>query len=496
MRIGVVAAVGFTSAVLLLMLLPLTLVDPLERVGRRSMDDMVARHSRMPHSAVLVATSSGAGRHHGHERNRTGDGVVKSLHSQPPVKASVALAPAATSAILETPQPAATSAPPRKVDVIVGAIVRGDAEYLIEWIEYHRLIGVGRFILFSNDCKDNGRTAAAVQPYVQLGILQLDLTFWCVSRGTFEARAWSALLKHAQQTGEWLIILTVNDFVVLRDHGAGIADVLGAYPGFDALALPVRLFGSSGFRSRPKGSVLGNYVFHAAAKQPRVRALSTPIVRVAECARIEDGRCAQFECQQQQSPAPADGARRRRPHCGCAVSPDKRRCANDPAAATTASAEPGEAPLWVNRYLTRSDAEWKKRQERGLATQADVELAVSTSLSAHRDLHVVDSVRIRVQHLAASLNAAAARGEVAAETGPRAADFLRAVLLARDTDGPDENPTASRAAASVTARRSTDVDMVVDKAGHLRPATWREKVRRAQHEHLNAARKRQQPFGG
>ncbi|MDR2769872.1 MAG: glycosyltransferase family 92 protein, partial [Rickettsiales bacterium] len=48
-------------------------------------------------------------------------------------------------------------------------MVRDEAPYLREWIEYHRLAGVSRFYLFDNESKDDIRRI--LQPYVDEGLV-------------------------------------------------------------------------------------------------------------------------------------------------------------------------------------------------------------------------------------------------------------------------------------------------------------------------------------
>ena len=53
----------------------------------------------------------------------------------------------------------------------VGAIFRDEADYLQEWIEFHRLVGVERFFLYDNGSVDDWRTVLA--PYMRDGIVDV-----------------------------------------------------------------------------------------------------------------------------------------------------------------------------------------------------------------------------------------------------------------------------------------------------------------------------------
>ena len=56
-------------------------------------------------------------------------------------------------------------------DLVVGAIVRNDSCYLPEWIEYHSLLGVQKFLLFDNLSSENMRSA--LEPYIKEGLVEI-----------------------------------------------------------------------------------------------------------------------------------------------------------------------------------------------------------------------------------------------------------------------------------------------------------------------------------
>lgn len=518
-RLGVVAALGLCAAFTLVVLPQLLLVDPLDRVGAHVA--MERQRQLFAHKAARARKPwrPGAGRAALQRPAALATSAVPvepsaTMSSSPP-PSQVALSPqsaAASQAALRAEpiaaSPAADPAAPNpraeevsRWRVAVAAVVRADGDALLEWVEYHRLLGVGHFFLMSNDCTDSGDDSLRdLRPHIEAGVVEVGWEYWCTPRSRVdEDEARSRLGRWAANSSAWLAFLAADEFLVVREHSQLVGDVLDAFPGFDAVAAPVRVFGSSGFRSRPNGSVVANYVLHASPRAPLVRALATPVVRPTECLRIAKGQCGRFRCQA--DAATADGAvPRPRPHCGCTVSADKRRCVNDAASSAVPAAEPSASPLWVNKYLTKSEAEWKRRQERGLVPSRWLELASSQALSEQPDYHAVQSVRLRLQRLKAARAAASAPGDAGAEDAARAEDFLRQLLLSRDVHAPQDGSarratsaaaSSSAGAASAGGAASTFYgdDLVRDHTGKLRKATWREKVRRAQHEHLNAARK-------
>lgn len=49
------------------------------------------------------------------------------------------------------------------------AIVKNEAPYIIEWIEFHKLVGVDKFYIYDNESSDNLKEL--LQPYIKSGIV-------------------------------------------------------------------------------------------------------------------------------------------------------------------------------------------------------------------------------------------------------------------------------------------------------------------------------------
>ena len=54
-------------------------------------------------------------------------------------------------------------------DLAVVAIMKSEAPYLKEWLDYHLLAGVDHFYIYDNDSPDN--QAEIVAPYVEAGLV-------------------------------------------------------------------------------------------------------------------------------------------------------------------------------------------------------------------------------------------------------------------------------------------------------------------------------------
>ena len=57
------------------------------------------------------------------------------------------------------------------MSLYVCAIFKNETPYLKEWIEFHRIVGVEKFILYQNNSVDDYRYV--LDPYVAEGIVEL-----------------------------------------------------------------------------------------------------------------------------------------------------------------------------------------------------------------------------------------------------------------------------------------------------------------------------------
>jgi hypothetical protein len=108
-----------------------------------------------------------------------------------------------------------------KYQISICAIFKNEANYLKEWIEYHRLIGVDHFYLYNNNSSD--RPLYMLLPYIKMGFV--TLISWPDALKEWEQPSmWSlstqipayenAIKTRAKNETEWLILMDVDEFLV------------------------------------------------------------------------------------------------------------------------------------------------------------------------------------------------------------------------------------------------------------------------------------------
>lgn len=146
-----------------------------------------------------------------------------------------------------------------KYELSVCAVVRNEAKYIKEWIEFHRLIGVNHFYLYNNNSKD--RLYITLYPYIKKGIVTLiqwpdylgevpeDRSFlWSLST-QIPAFENAIILRAANQT-KWLALLNIDEYLVpiQADH---MRDLLKEHSDAPAILLTTDIFDASSMNLFP-----------------------------------------------------------------------------------------------------------------------------------------------------------------------------------------------------------------------------------------------------
>ncbi|WGW03064.1 glycosyltransferase family 2 protein [Tropicibacter oceani] len=127
--------------------------------------------------------------------------------------------------------------------VIVGCM-KNEAPYILEWIAYHRAIGVDSFLIYTNDCDDG--TDALLDRLQDMGVLQhRDNSHW-TGKSPQQFALDAALDEPLVKAADWLIHIDVDEFINVRCGNGTLDDFLQRVPGATNVAMTWRLFGHNG----------------------------------------------------------------------------------------------------------------------------------------------------------------------------------------------------------------------------------------------------------
>lgn len=141
------------------------------------------------------------------------------------------------------------------VQMAVLAILKNEAAYVEEWIEYHRLVGVEKFYLFDNESSDNLKDV--LKRYIEDGIVELESL---PGKGQ-QLVAYQMGIEKAKSESKWLAIIDADEFIQPLEN-ENIVKFLEQEP-ISGMFIGWQVFGSSHHVKRQSGLVIENYLYHA-----------------------------------------------------------------------------------------------------------------------------------------------------------------------------------------------------------------------------------------
>jgi hypothetical protein len=152
----------------------------------------------------------------------------------------------------------------------VCAVYRDHAEYLREWIEFHRLVGAERFFLYDNESADDHEEVLA--PYVERGIV--EVRHWPTPPSVERGVPWSIIgafndcVRRHREDARWIGFIDVDEFL-FSPTGRTLPDVLSEFEQFSGVEVGRLDFGPGGHRMKPEGLVLESYLYRRTYVSPK-----------------------------------------------------------------------------------------------------------------------------------------------------------------------------------------------------------------------------------
>jgi hypothetical protein len=241
------------------------------------------------------------------------------------------------------------------------AIYRDEAQYLREWVAFHRLVGVERFYLYNNCSIDTHENALA--PFIEDGTVMVE--DW--HRFPAQIQAYDHCLKARRDDARWIAFIDVDEFL-FSPTGQPVAELLVEYERWPGVGVNWAVFGACGHRTRPPGLVVESYTRRTAdpginrhiksiADPKRVRAFSMP------------HSFMYFD--------------------GLTVDENKRPITGPPFSTTE---DVSFSRLRINHYSTKSEEEYRRKLGRGPADSSKPKSELMNETDISRRLQKLDEV--------------------------------------------------------------------------------------------------------
>jgi len=145
---------------------------------------------------------------------------------------------------------------PTQYYLAVYAMAKNEGPYFVEWIEWHKNLGVEKFYIYDNESTDD--TRKILEPYIESGLVdyvffpgkkqQLSGYDHCLEKHRFEAR--------------WIAFIDLDEFIVpIKDQT--IPDFLKRFESFSVVEINGLIYGSGGAKKKDAGGVMERFKYHS-----------------------------------------------------------------------------------------------------------------------------------------------------------------------------------------------------------------------------------------
>lgn len=146
-----------------------------------------------------------------------------------------------------------------EIDVCI--IVKNEARYIKEWVEYHRLIGIKNFYIFDNDSDDNLKEILA--PYMERGFVHYEVIHGHVR----QLDAYNLSLRIARKKKHYLLALDADEFIFLPNPKDNLIDVVNDIfmdnGNVGGIVFNWVIFGSSGYEKMQDKLITQTYFYRS-----------------------------------------------------------------------------------------------------------------------------------------------------------------------------------------------------------------------------------------
>ena len=232
----------------------------------------------------------------------------------------------------------------------IGTLWKHENDYALDFIRYHRAVGVEHFVIFNNAFTDDNSLEELLKDESDVEVIR----FIPDARQLHQV-AWGELIKYNQGKTKWLALIDADQCLVPVQTD-DVRDILKNYEDFASLQLNWKAFGSSGQDKKLPGSVYERFQYCAPA----------------DC---DYSLVTQFICQ----PDRTLPVKVKEPHypllpegelmvnTNKEVISDTKVVAMNPATPLSFNTPALHDVLWVAHYTNKSKEEWLFKNNRGRA---------------------------------------------------------------------------------------------------------------------------------
>jgi len=145
--------------------------------------------------------------------------------------------------------------------IAVCSVFKDEGPNLLEWIAFHRSLGVDHFFLYDNESTDGGPLIVKTDP------LKNYVTVIPMPSRPAQWPAYKHFIDNYASNWDWAAFIDLDEFIHPIEADS-IKDLLARYEAFSGILLHWFNFGPNGHGRRPDGLVIENYTSRLPSKHP------------------------------------------------------------------------------------------------------------------------------------------------------------------------------------------------------------------------------------
>lgn len=144
-----------------------------------------------------------------------------------------------------------------EADVGVTVIIKNEAPYIREWIEFHKLVGVGKFFIYDNGSTDNIKEI--LQPYIDTK----EVVYTYLPGEKQQIPAYRMSIKHNRHKVKYMAFIDADEYILPLKHKTIIEFInylenkIGHK--IDSVGINWLIHGFNGHYTKPRGLVCENF---------------------------------------------------------------------------------------------------------------------------------------------------------------------------------------------------------------------------------------------
>jgi hypothetical protein len=143
---------------------------------------------------------------------------------------------------------------PKQLHITEVAFAKNEGRFLLEWIAYHRVIGVTDFLIYTNDCEDGS-------PDLLDRLQELGIVIHVQNQVAPGERPQNMALNlaadhHVVKHADYVLQIDPDEFLCINAGEGLVADLIDTAPEADVICVQMRFFGDGGLPCMPQGLVM------------------------------------------------------------------------------------------------------------------------------------------------------------------------------------------------------------------------------------------------